>query len=319
MHEAPVLLGSSTDSKILGDLKTGEICQSLLGLCFLSHADPGICDEDVCVLDCLFWHVGLGELECRIGALDDVAHERWDLVALWCGHAYFYAQLGSANGQIEQDIVGISDPCDFQALESQALLVPALALCAEGFYNGLEVGNGLEGVVEVRQRIDDRLAAVLGQVGHVVMRIDSGDNARHHAADDHGGVVERLIHSELDVVGAQEHGLAAEHGDRALGRHAGAGRPLGEHQGNCLGRQLALEVRGHHARLDARLVLRGVAHQRGQLLWSELADGEEVSRGEGGDGGAGGRAAHARGGLDGAESGGAEGSRGGRHLCCSRW
>lgn len=69
--------------------------------------------------------------------------------------------------------------------------------------------------------------------------------------------------TKLDVVLAQEHGMAAHKGDGRLGRHPRPRTPLAEHHGNGLPRQLRPHRRSmlRVGALDEALVGRGVAHE----------------------------------------------------------
>ena len=73
---------------------------------------------------------------------------------------------------------------------------------------------------------------MLRQVRDVAVRPDPRNDAANHAAHDDSRVVQRLVDAELDVVLAEEHGVAAHEGDGGLGGDAGAGGALGEGHGD---------------------------------------------------------------------------------------
>jgi len=122
VHELPVLLGTTTLGQIGGNLEALEGLHTLLGFLLLTHGDPGIGDQDISILDSLFGDVGLGELSgcghTLTRALDEVNHVGGDLVALGSSNVHVNTHLGSTNGQIEENIVSITNPSNLQALQT---------------------------------------------------------------------------------------------------------------------------------------------------------------------------------------------------------
>lgn len=65
--------------------------------------------------------------------------------------------------------------------------------------DGEEVGDGLEGMVEVGESVDDRNRRVLGEICDVGVGAYAGDDGGGHAREDDGGVVERFVDLEERV------------------------------------------------------------------------------------------------------------------------
>ena len=74
--------------------------------------------------------------------------------------------------------------------------------------NSQEIRNGLEGVVIVRQSVNDGHRGMLGQVCNFRVVAHACYHARGHGGDDERSVIKGLIDAELDVVLPQEHGVA---------------------------------------------------------------------------------------------------------------
>jgi len=66
------------------------------------------------------------------------------------------------------------------------------------------------------------------QIRDIAMTVDARDDAGDHAADYDTGVVQTLIHAQLDILGAEEHGVATHHGYCCFCAHARAGGAFGE-------------------------------------------------------------------------------------------
>jgi hypothetical protein len=64
---------------------------------------------------------------------------------------------------------------------------------------------------------------------------DPSHNPVHHAPHDLCRILQRLIHTELDILTAQEHRVSTKQLRRRLAGHAGPRRPLREDHGNCPG------------------------------------------------------------------------------------
>lgn len=87
-----------------------------------------------------------------------------------------------------------------------------------------------------------------------------------------------VAYAELDVVFAEEHGVAAHEGDGGLGGHAGSGASLVEHHGHGFAGEAILEGGGGVARLDGGLVGGGIEDELGKFVGAEVVDGCEVTR-----------------------------------------
>lgn len=135
----------------------------------------------------------------------------------------------------------------------------------------------LKRVVEVAQGIDDGHGAVLRKVGYVVVGVHSGDDSPRHAANDHAGIVERFVDAELDILGAEEHGVATEKSNCSFAGDTSSGGSFGEHYSDRFGEEAVLKVGWSLARLDAGLVFGGIADKSGELLGREIVYGEKVS------------------------------------------
>lgn len=169
VHELPALLGAATLRELVGDLVASEVVKALLGLGLLAHGHPGVGDEDVGVPDGLLGNVCLGQLsgagDAGRGGENDVAHAWRDGVALWRGDGDIDAELDGADGKVEEDVIRVADPGDLEALEAEAGDGAERGVgfrgAREGLVDGEEVGDGLEGVVIVREGVDDGDAGVL--------------------------------------------------------------------------------------------------------------------------------------------------------------
>ena len=169
---------------------------------------------------------------------------------------------------------------------------------AEALFQGEEVGDGLAGVLEVGERVDDGDARAGGHLGDGVVRVGAEDDDVHPALEVVGHVGEGLALAEGRLGLVDEDGVAAEGVDGGLEGEAGAQRGLLEEHDHLARVERVAEVFG--------MVLDGVGelHDGGHLLHGEVGDGAEVAAGETlgglGEGGVG---------LD------AEGLRGERRAC----
>ena len=136
------------------------------------------------------------------------------------------------------------------------------------FLKGENIGQDLAGVLIVRERVDRRNAGMAGEVVDVLLGKGADDRAMDHAAEDTGGVLDRLAAAELDVAGIEEKRPAAKFMDADLEADAGAGGRLGEDQRPCL----AGEGFGSEAavRLEGRRGVQHVLHvRRGHALQTQ--------------------------------------------------
>ena len=118
MHKPPPLPRATPLRQLLRDLEPFKCLHPLLRLGFLAHGNPRIRDEDVGVFDGFFGDVGFGQFESGVCGCDDVAHEGRDGVAFGGCYGDFDAEFGGANSEVEEDVVGVADPGDFEAFES---------------------------------------------------------------------------------------------------------------------------------------------------------------------------------------------------------
>ena len=73
------------------------------------------------------------------------------------------------------------------------------------------------------------------------MPADPGHDTIHHGADDFGSIIQRLIHTELNIARSKEDRMAAQTRDTSLARNPRPRAPLGEHDGDLLAFQSLLE------------------------------------------------------------------------------
>jgi len=146
VHELPPLLRSSRLRQLLRHLKSLKGLQPLDLLLFLTHRDPRIRDNDVCILDRFLGALGLSEERLRATGGDDIAHEARDLVASRCRDADLDTKLLCTNREIEEHIIRIPHPCDLHPLQSKTL--PRRSLVRrKRFMNREEVRNRLQRVI----------------------------------------------------------------------------------------------------------------------------------------------------------------------------
>ena len=132
-----------------------------------------------------------------------------------------------------------------------------------------QVGERLAGVVQVGEHVDHRDLAVLGEAFEHLVRsgahADRGDVAREHERR----VAQRLAARELQLVGAQHDGVAAELVDADLEGDARARRGLLEDQRDAAPVQRA---RGQRRRLQ----LQRAVEQRRQLAGGKLGSSQKL-------------------------------------------
>jgi len=96
--------------------------------------------------------------------------------------------------------------------ESEFLPFPA----TEFFFDCQQIGKNLARMLIVREGIDDGKIGVVGEIDDVLLGEGTDDHAMDHSAEHTGGVFDGLAAAELDVVGGEEHGKAAEFTDANL-------------------------------------------------------------------------------------------------------
>ena len=176
-----------------------------------------------------------------------------------------HPRLGAHLGQRMRDVVAVADVHELDALELAAVLA-----------DRQRVGHALAGVMRVREAVDHRDLAVLGEVLHVLLRErtdhDAVDVAAHHV----GRVFDGLAHAQLDVVGVQEHRLRAELLDADLEAHARARAGLHEDHGHGAAGEHGVDLAAYLCGLQ----LGGEVEQRLDLNGREVVDGQEAAAGE---------------------------------------
>ena len=75
----------------------------------------------------------------------------------------------------------------------------------------------------IRQGVDCREARELGEIFDVLLGEGPNDRAMHHPAEDAGGVSDGFAPAELNIIGIQEKGIAAEFVDSNFEGEPGAG------------------------------------------------------------------------------------------------
>lgn len=89
-----------------------------------------------------------------------------------------------------EDVVAVADPRDAEAGEAAKVLLESH-----------EVGEALERMVHVRERIDDgRAARVRRELEHVAVPEDAGEHDVVEAPEDRRSVAQRLVLPELDIL-----------------------------------------------------------------------------------------------------------------------
>lgn len=284
VHEPPPLLRPTPLRQLTRNLESSEIPQPLSGLLLLAHRNPSISNQHIGPLHRLLRNIGLHQLSRTLNPLasllNNLQHLLGDLIPLRRSNSNINAHFPRTDRHIEKHVIRIAHPSDFQPIQPQTLQLP-LARGSEMLTNSLKIRNSLQRVIRVTQGIDNRLSRVLGEVGDVSVLAHAGNDTFHHGGDDHGSVVEGFIDSQLDVVLAEEHGVAAHLDDGAFGGNAGAGAALAEHHGDGLAGEGAVEGLGDGAGFDGPLVGGGIADEGCEFGWGQVGDGEQVPRCEG--------------------------------------
>jgi hypothetical protein len=133
----------------------------------------------------------------------------------------------------DADVRAVADPGHADAVEG-----------AEALADRQQVGERLQRVLVVRQRIDHRHGRDRGQLVDLGLR-SRADGERVEVAGEHAGrVAERLAARELQLGRGQVDRRAAELGDRDGQRHASPRRALAEEQAERAALQEAVRLAG---------------------------------------------------------------------------
>ena len=142
---------------------------------------------------------------------------------------------------------------------------------AEALFEGEEVCDGLAGVFEVGERVDDGDARAGGHLGDGLVRVGAQHHDAHPALDVVRHVGEGLALAERRLGLVDEDGVAAEGVDGGLEGEAGAQAGLLEEEDHLAGVERVAEVFGMI--LDRV----GELHDGGHLFDGEVGDGAEVA------------------------------------------
>ena len=143
------------------------------------------------------------------------------------------AEQGAGEHERVADVVAVADVGEVQAVDG-----------AEALFEGHEVGDGLAGVLEVRERVDDGHVGVRGHLGDGVVREGAEDDDVHPALEVAGDVGDGLALAEGSVGLVDEDGVAADGVHRGLEGEARAQRGLFEEHDHLLGVERVAEVFG---------------------------------------------------------------------------
>src|SRR5690606_14968066 len=113
----------------------------------------------------------------------------------------------------------------------------------------------------------------VGKVDHVLLVEGADDGAVDHAAEDSGGVLDRLAPAQLEVVRVEKHGASAQFVEANLETDPGPGGGLGEDHGPGFTSE---RLSGNAAR---DLALLGLFHEMADFVSGERFDSEEVFHG----------------------------------------
>ncbi len=200
---------------------------------------------------------GFGDFD---GLVDDV---ELGAEVFGAGDGAVRAKLGGGEHEGVADVVSVADVGEVKTLRG-----------AEALFEGEEVGDGLAGVFEVGERVDDGDFGAGGHLGDGVVGVGAEDDEAHPALDVVGHIGEALALAEGGLGLVDEDGVAAEGVDGGFEGEAGAeGRLLEEHD-HLAGVEGVTEVFG--------VVFDGVGklHDGGHLLDGEVGDGAEVASAE---------------------------------------
>mmetsp|Transcript_28152 Transcript_28152/g.50976 ORF Transcript_28152/g.50976 Transcript_28152/m.50976 type:complete len:308 (+) Transcript_28152:126-1049(+) len=199
-------------------LIAGKVPQPDGGLLLLPHADPGVCDHHIAAGHGL---QGVGRhQEARAVVRAELLGERGDAgvrpVALRGGHAHVHAHLGRAEHQVVQHVVPVANPG--QRLARQVL--------PEVLLQGEQVSQGLQRVVQVRERVDHGHGRVLRQLLDIRVCEHAGKKDAVEPRQNLRRVQHALVHPQLDVAGAEEERMPAEQRHARLRADTSASRAL---------------------------------------------------------------------------------------------
>ncbi len=150
-------------------------------------------------------------------------------------------------------------PSPTQATVSTLQVAPTLA-------QGEHIGDGLAGVSQIRQQVDDRYLVHLDHVLEGGVVEDPGTDHPVVASQDLRDVLDALPHAQADLLAPDAHGVAAQADHGHLGGVSGSVRGLLEDQGH--------PPAGEHLGRAADL---GQVEDLGQLGGTEIVDFEKVS------------------------------------------
>ena len=166
------------------------------------------------------------------------------------------------------DVVAVADVGEVEAAQT-----------AEALFEGHEVGDGLAGMLEIAEGVDDGHAGVLRHFGDGVVRVGAQDDDLDTSAR-RCGRCRRGIRARRGATGSGRRRARA-----AEGVHGGL-------KGEPRAQRGLLEEHDHLLRVEGPAIGRGVGldvvgelEDAGQLRGGEVGDGAEVAAGEGDVGG----------------------------------
>jgi hypothetical protein len=263
VHEDCVLLGVRHQGFV--DLIALEDGGALGGFVFEAHAGADVGVDGVGSGDCLDGVVhegdaaagGLGDLD---GLMDDF---EFGGEAFGRGYGAVRAELRGGEHEGVADVVAVSDVGEVKALRG-----------AEALFEGEEVGDGLAGVLEIGEGVDDGDPGAGRDFGDGLVRVGAEDHDGHPALDVVGHVGEGFAFAEGRLRLIDKDGVAAEGVDGGFEGEARAeGRFLEEHD-HLFRVERVAEVTG--------MGFNGVSefHDGGHLLHGEVGDGAEITSAE---------------------------------------
>jgi hypothetical protein len=200
---------------------------------------------------------GFGDLD---GLVDDL---EFGGEAFGCGDGAVCAELCGGEDEGVADVVAVADVGEVET-----------GCGAEALFEGEEVGDGLAGVFEVGEGVDDGDAGGGSHLGDGVVGVGAEDDEAHPALDVVGHIGEGFAFAEGGLGLVDEDGVAAEGVDGGLEGEAGAEAGLLEEHDELAGVEGVAEVFG--------VIFDGVGelHDGGHLLNGEVGDAAEVAAGE---------------------------------------
>ena len=219
MHHQGIRLRVLQQSRI--ELVRCQDLQPLGLLSLLPHTDPDIGIDHIGVFH---RDAGVGaDFDCGTGLLRLDSSQIHDasirLIPRRTAHGNRHAGLGRSLNERIRHIVAVTDIRDLDTLQAPF-----------SFLNGQQVGQGLAGMIQIGEAVDDRNAGLpCPLLGDGVIEGPQDDGiqvARQH--------MRRIRHcfpaGQLNVAHRQHHGLAAELIHSGLERDTGPGRRLLEQQ-----------------------------------------------------------------------------------------